>query len=301
MRRIWFDRLQLPDGWEERAQEARRAVQEARQAFEEARARGAEAPQPSCSAVIDANAGVWRDPVLKEALERVSDHKCWYCETKRVRDDFEVDHFRPKSTNGADDHEGYWWLAFDYRNFRFSCRYCNQVRRDRETGQRGGKGSAFPLLEGGIRARGPDDDLLDERCALVDPIEPHDAELIGFTMEGEAVAEADRELEADDCQRAEVSIGLYNLNHSKLRRERGQLATTVANIVAQAQQHFERYRKRRQQQAFPAVNDAKENFKQLRDQLRELKEENQEYSALVIAILKASHCQERPWVSRLFA
>jgi hypothetical protein len=45
------------------------------------------------------------------------------------------------------------------------------------------------------------------------------------------------------------------------------------------------------------VNDATERFKELRDELRELKQEDKEYSALVGAILVAA--QERPWVRRL--
>jgi uncharacterized protein (TIGR02646 family) len=297
MRCIPFDQLQMPDGWAEDAEAARQAVAEARQAFEEARAAGAEAPQPTCSAVINGNAVIWRN--FKEHLAALSHNKCWYCETRRVRDDFAVDHFRPKAAAKSDNHEGYWWLAFDYRNFRFSCLYCNEVRVDRETDQSGGKGSAFPLLDGGRRACKPDDDLADERCALLDPIEPHDAELIGFTDDGSAVPEADPDLEVDEYERAEISIALYHLNHGRLLKRRAQLASIVASKIAQAEQQFRVYRRRRQEEIFPGVIDAKERFKQLRDELRELKQECREYSALVGAIIVAAQCPERPWVRRL--
>jgi hypothetical protein len=162
-------------------------------------------------------------------------------QARRVRDDFAVDHFRPKAAAKSDNHEGYWWLAFDYRNFRFSCLYCNEVRVDRETDESGGKGSTFPLLKGGRRACNPDDDLADERHALLDPIDPHDAELIGFTDDGSAVPEADRDLEVDEHERAEISIALYHLNHGRLLKRRAELASIVASKIAQAQQQFRTY------------------------------------------------------------
>ena len=297
MRRISFDHLHIPDGWEEDAEAARQAVAEARRAFEEAQAAGAEAPQPNCSAVINANAGVWRD--LKDELAKLSHEKCWYCETKRVRDDFAVDHFRPKSAGKSDDHDGYWWLAFDHQNFRFSCLYCNEVRRDRKTDQSGGKGSAFPLLAGGVRACGPDDNLIEERCALLDPIDPDDTKLIGFADDGSAMPEADPQLEPDEHERARVSIKIYHLNHGRLRDKRGQLASIVRDRIAQAQQQFRTCLKRRNEGCFPAVNDATERFKEIRDELRELWQEDKEYSALVGAIVMAAQCPERPWVRRL--
>ena len=164
MRYTDIRKVALPDGWEAQAEEARNAVK-------------AIAPEGRPEA-ISKRSGLWA--ALKQPLADVSHEKCWYCETRRVRDDCAVDHFRPKSARSSDNHNGYWWLAFDYRNFRFSCKYCNEVRIDPETSRRGGKGSSFPLLEGGIRATGPDDNLEVERCALLDPSREGDAQLLGF-------------------------------------------------------------------------------------------------------------------------
>src|ERR1700733_14768527 len=66
-------------------------------------------------AALVSAAPVWQR--IKPVLEKVMEKKCWYCETRNVRSDNAVDHFRPKSK--------YWWLALSYENLRFSCTFCN--------------------------------------------------------------------------------------------------------------------------------------------------------------------------------
>ena len=51
---------------------------------------------------------------------------------------------------------------------------------------------------------------------------------------------------------------------------------------------------------FPAVADATQRFKTAKNELIRLKDPREEYSALVIAILKSKRCVERPWIDRLF-
>ena len=99
--------------------------------------------------VISLRDDVWQD--MKVWLRRVMENKCWYCETKQLRSDNAVDHFRPKSI--------YWWLAFNYTNYRFACTFCNSRRRDLEFGTSGGKQNEFPLSSTGKRAKQPGDDL----------------------------------------------------------------------------------------------------------------------------------------------
>jgi hypothetical protein len=69
----------------------------------------------------------WRD--AKEQLKTESFGKCAYCEaaTSAVAHG-DVEHFRPKST--------YWWLAYCYDNYAYSCQVCNQTF----------KGDRFPKL-----------------------------------------------------------------------------------------------------------------------------------------------------------
>jgi len=283
MRRIRLDQLQLPPGWKELAARARCLVEAA-------------APLNRVD-VVNNNSDVWR--ALKPNLANLSNNKCWYCETPRVREDGEVDHFRPKSARDNDDHNGYWWLAFDESNFRFSCKYCNQHRMDPDSREIGGKGSTFPLLVGGTRACCPKDPLDEERCALLDPIRPGDAELLGFTEDGQAVPEADPDLEPDEVERAHISIRTYHLNHSWLRAKREQLALGVKSLIAQAQENFQLHLHRRRQGNYQATEDAKKRFQVIREQLMGMKEANADYSSLVTAILRANRVPERPWVDRL--
>jgi len=79
---------------------------------------------------------------VKEVLCRVQHYKCCYCE----RDNFEpafqpVEHYRPKlkavKGNGYSD-DGYWWLAWTWKNLLFSCQLCNTSS----------KGVKFPLDRG---------------------------------------------------------------------------------------------------------------------------------------------------------
>lgn len=56
----------------------------------------------------------------KEQLEKETHRKCAYCEADtKVVAHGDVEHFRPKSI--------YWWLAYTYDNYLFSCQICNQI------------------------------------------------------------------------------------------------------------------------------------------------------------------------------
>ncbi len=73
----------------------------------------------------------------KAQLRRESFSKCAYCEADTaVVAHGDVEHFRPKSE--------YWWLAYCYDNYTFSCQICNQVH----------KGDKFPVK--GAKLAAPD-------------------------------------------------------------------------------------------------------------------------------------------------
>lgn len=58
----------------------------------------------------------------KTQLKKESFSKCAYCEADTaVVAHGDVEHFRPKSE--------YWWLAYCYDNYTFSCQICNQVHK----------------------------------------------------------------------------------------------------------------------------------------------------------------------------
>lgn len=85
---------------------------------------------------------VWRP--AKEHLKRETHGKCAFCESATSTVAYgDVEHFRPKSV--------YWWLAYCYDNFSYTCQLCNQrykgakfrVARDDRRWQ--GPGSPVPL------------------------------------------------------------------------------------------------------------------------------------------------------------
>lgn len=56
----------------------------------------------------------------KNQLRRESNDKCAYCEADtKVVAHGDVEHFRPKNL--------YWWLAYCYDNYLYSCQICNQT------------------------------------------------------------------------------------------------------------------------------------------------------------------------------
>jgi uncharacterized protein (TIGR02646 family) len=147
---------------------------------------------------------VWQDAKL--LLKRVMDNKCWYCETPDDRSDNAVDHFRPKSR--------YWWLAFDYKNMRFSCTFCNSRRIDREGGTSGGKQDNFPIE--GTLAMGAGDSLEDEEALLLDPCEYEDPPVLWFDETGQPSINPEIANIPREQKRFKESVLLYHLDHGPL-------------------------------------------------------------------------------------
>lgn len=73
---------------------------------------------------------IW--PKAKAQLKKESFGKCAYCEADTaVVAHGDVEHFRPKSV--------YWWLAYCYDNYTFSCQICNQVHKGDQFGVSGAR------------------------------------------------------------------------------------------------------------------------------------------------------------------
>jgi hypothetical protein len=90
--------------------------------------------------LIDDNARHWGE--IKAWLLSLSHNKCWFSEARDIYSHLDVEHFRPKKEAKSLDgtvRDGYWWLAFDYTNFRA----CGNVGNRK-------KGGWFPLQEGSL-------------------------------------------------------------------------------------------------------------------------------------------------------
>lgn len=148
-----------------------------------------------------ASANIWSE--FKPILIKYYGEKCWYSECSLEGSFADVDHFRPKNKSTDEKGniilpDGYWWLAYDYLNYRLSCEKSNRSYGD------GGKKDMFPLkMETVPATQGNKDDI----PILLDPCIQGDVELIDCNEAGEIEA-----LSSDpyDIMRVDVSSKAYN-------------------------------------------------------------------------------------------
>lgn len=139
-------------------------------------------PDHAARSAFLSNNNLWSS--FKPILMRYFGEKCWYSECSLEGFYGDVDHFRPKNRSVDLDKrvildDGYWWLAYEYLNYRLSCEKCNRKFGD------GGKEDYFPLKEGTQPARvGVPGE---EEILLLDPCNADDVALIGFNEEGRVV------------------------------------------------------------------------------------------------------------------
>lgn len=152
--------------------------------------------------------------------------KCWISEAKEVSPRT-IEHFRPKKMvcrtsvtkkefptfNEAQRKDwtkatnykgrGYWWLTFDYKNFRVCLSDINSKKSNR-----------FPLKLGSSIAYTNTDNHNSEIFFLLDPTKKGDANLITFEPDGK-VKPSETDVSKDEFIRADVSIKIYGLNDIK--------------------------------------------------------------------------------------
>lgn len=175
---------------------------------------------------INSKSTVWSG--LSDILSKQSHEKCWYCETCEVRSDNPIDHFRPKNNvEECVDHPGYWWLAFDWKNYRYACTYCNSHRVNVET--TGGKHDHFPLLPPRVW-NVCEADTNNERPVLLDPCDADDCDLLTFDINGRACSTTLDE-HTEEYIRADTSITLYHLNHIPSKRIRKSIRMRIKTLV----------------------------------------------------------------------
>lgn len=234
MRFINMSSSDLPDGWAQRAQRALGELRrEVEQAAETARLEGGDVRAARRKAVksglkVQSRVDVWRS--LRQTLATRGYGKCWYSESRDPTADKNVDHFRPKGRVAEDpSHEGYWWLAFEWRNLRYASQWCNQRRNDTFNATSGGKGDQFPLLVAGSRAYSETDDCTLEDVELLDPADPDDWRLLTFVPTGMPLPVSPKGTR--EHRRAATSIKVYHLHGVELVRARQCIAQQIKLIV----------------------------------------------------------------------
>ncbi len=216
-------------------------------------------------AIIDANSAVWGE--LKEWLLSLSHQKCWFSEAKDCANHWHVEHFRPKKSakdKDGTEHEGYWWLSFDWHNFRI----CGNVPNTK-------KGTFFPLRTGCARAA-PRGDLRFEDPLLLDPADEDDPSLLSFDMLGRAIPNPEI---ADDWEkeRVEYSIGRYKLDFPALETQRRVVWKECWSRIKEYRDELAAY------QADKANVIARDRFKQAAKEVRKMIREDKPFSAVARA------------------
>jgi hypothetical protein len=229
----------LPAEWSDEAQEALDYVKnKAQKTKEKAESEGKssdeimKAVKKARSRAINAKSEVWRN--FAQNVKSISQEKCWYCESSEDRSHMPVDHFRPKNkVTDCDEHNGYWWLAFVWENYRYCCTLCNSRTSNKDNDTEGGKQNYFPLLDGSPRVmdEGP---ITDEQPVLLDPFIYGDTELLSFYENG-IPTETNKDKNSIEYLRANTSIELFHLHHDKAVRSRKRIAKNLINLVEEVE------------------------------------------------------------------
>jgi uncharacterized protein (TIGR02646 family) len=204
------------------------------------------------NALIDANSGHWGE--LKPWLMALSAGKCWFSETRQPYSHYDVEHFRPKKeAKGFDSavRDGYWWLAFDYMNFRL----CGNVGNRK-------KGGWFPLRANSLFSSYTNRCEESEAAYLLDPIDENDVALIAFDEEGKVIPmpgipDWDRERVIETAKRLKLN------EHAQLTDERRKVWQKVDRLI----EEFNAAKERCLRGNNPA---AKEQMRQVRIRMREM-------------------------------
>lgn len=269
MRHISFDPklIKLPAGWVAKVAALKVAV-------------SLELDAKKRSALIDENSEIWKD--IKQELAKIFNYKCWYSESPQGGTDVDVDHYRPKKrvaeVSHGKVHPGYWWLAFEISNYRYSSIVTNRRRRDVLTDNTGGKADHFPIVDEVNRAWDANGDHEAEQPYLLDPCKAGDVALVTFKLDGEAMARFDEAKKPRLFRRADQSIGFYHLNHSDFVRGRIALRDEMDTLMRSARKYFDRL------ETGDAVHD--HAYEETMKALRKMREFGAPYSSFCVAYLE---------------
>lgn len=169
--------------------------------------------------------------VLKVWLAGISNQKCWYCEVDSLRAPCDVDHFRPKLDTTvfrtAIGHSGYYWLAYQWSNYRLSCIRCNRPEKDKDILH--GKANEFALRCETKRCKDAGEGIADEEPTLLDPCCESDTLLLAYTLDGEVKPAA--EVGTWEYERASYTINVLGLNDFRVPEDKKKRWRALADFI----------------------------------------------------------------------
>jgi uncharacterized protein (TIGR02646 family) len=195
---IDISKFQPSDEWLKKSQQLRKKLLDARD------------DKAKRDKIIKTNQKVWKE--LKEDLQRLSYGKCWYSEARDIFSYYHVDHFRPKLeiidvyNEKYSNSDGYWWLAFEYTNYRLS----------------GGVGNTKKSNHFAVEkycARCPEDDYNVEEIYFLDPTKQDDYKKLSFDENGR-IKSKNPNKEHWNFKKAEYTIKYLHLDFTELEEAR---------------------------------------------------------------------------------
>ena len=208
MRYIELNNLHLPNAWKKKASRIHTRRLKAKPSLQERK-----------DYITTNGTHVWKP--TKIYLMGFSHNKCWFTEANNAISSFHIEHFRPKkkvkklkgiwkyNEQTRNWNVGYWWLTYNWRNYRLCCDILNSH-----------KGNYFPLSNGSSIATNPTINHAAEDYVLLDPTVQDDVKLLGFDVAtGEAIPKYDEQNFPNEYSRARISIIVYHLNEEVLLLE----------------------------------------------------------------------------------
>lgn len=191
---------------------------------------------------IEANRdATWAHGKVLETLRAAVGNKCWYSEVKLDGADANVDHFRPKGRvrevntdleNTGAESVGYWWLAFEFQNYRLAAMHANQRRVDKKTD--GGKWDYFPIRGNRATEGTPWGEIIEDNLPL-DPCAPADIRLLWFDPDGKpCLSSWKRTFNPRDVERLKASIWLYHLDKQEIQSSRASYVGEIRKDLRRA-------------------------------------------------------------------
>lgn len=187
----------------------------------------------------------WSHKEVLTALRAAAGNKCWYSEVKLEGQDPNVDHFRPKGRIQEVDANlqktgvvsiGYWWLAFEFANYRLAAMHANQRRVDADT--EGGKWDFFPI-RGNRTPEGTVHGAIVEDILALDPCSKTDVALMWFDPDGRPCGpQGKRKANDADKRRIDATIWLYHLDKTEIQASRRQHVDGINNDLRNANADF---------------------------------------------------------------
>jgi uncharacterized protein (TIGR02646 family) len=221
--------------------------------------------------IIDKNHKYWK--LFKNSFKELSYNKCWYSETKNPYSHLHIDHFRPKKrVQDIFDEEypirdGYWWLTFDYKNYRL----CGSVGNTK-------KNDHFAVKYNKVISPAP---ISDEVYYFLDPTNKDDVKLLNFDNNGYVKPAVPERFEKWNYDRAKYTIEYLDLNYTDLTEIRRLKWQETTILIVEINSLNAKYN-------IEPTNHNKSNKDSKIDEIRKLLSSDQDLTSTVRSCLRAS-------------